>query len=209
VHRLSHNGAPSSRLFAGNVGLLPGDSFLEFLRSRRARLATFVPKVEELWERMNAGGFFQCARPPRAALQRQALRRGPRPRARSRPAGAACGVTRLSLRLSVAAFDADRKAFLPESARSFRLHCRGGRCAPRARPPAERIGPVRRHLATLLGSTGLWDCRANRAGANAGGVHPVAHHRVCRSKARAQAGRGPLAEYRRWIHQRESRLARA
>jgi hypothetical protein len=44
-------------MFAEDVGLLPKDSFLELLRSRRARLETFVPKVEELWERMNTGGF--------------------------------------------------------------------------------------------------------------------------------------------------------
>jgi three-Cys-motif partner protein len=44
-------------MFAEDVALLPKDSFLDLLRSRRARLETFVPMVEELWERMNTGGF--------------------------------------------------------------------------------------------------------------------------------------------------------
>jgi hypothetical protein len=44
-------------MFAADVALLPKDSFLELLRSRRARLETFVPKVEELRERTNTGGF--------------------------------------------------------------------------------------------------------------------------------------------------------
>ena len=44
-------------MFAEDVELLPRESFLELLKSRRGRLETLIPKVEELWSRMNTGGF--------------------------------------------------------------------------------------------------------------------------------------------------------
>ena len=44
-------------MFAEDVELLPKNSFRQLLESRRGRLDTFVPKVQELWQQMNTGGF--------------------------------------------------------------------------------------------------------------------------------------------------------
>jgi len=44
-------------MFAEDVGLLPKRSFTELLNSLKAEPDHFVPMVEELWEKMNSGGF--------------------------------------------------------------------------------------------------------------------------------------------------------